>query len=307
MHKATFPIMGPYTEAFVYLIEHLGFEPVVPPKTTQETIKLGVRHSSDMVCFPFKTTLGNLIQGLEKGADTIIASAVNPSKKIQETCRFGFYYHIQEQILKRMGYQFTMLFFSCSGLELFKNLRKINPRLGLINFVKTLVNTYRKIREIEEREYVFEKKDINIGLVGEAYTLWEPGVNFDIAHKLKKMGVGVDMSINLSWFLRHQAGIAAEKKHLYPEALRYFPKRIGGHGLESIVNTIDYSKRGFDGVIHLMPLSCMPETTVEMVLNMVSEDYHIPLYQFPIDENRFESGFDTRIETFIKLLRRNKK
>lgn len=304
MRKATFPRMGHYTEAFAYLAEQLGFEPVIPPITNQETIKLGVRYSSNMVCFPFKTTLGNLIQGLEKGADTIIATGLNPKENLKETCRFNFYYHIQEQILKRLDYKFDIHYLR---EECFlKDLRIINPKLSWFNAFKLVRNVYKKIEEIDNKYYRFERKDINIGLVGEVYTLWENDINYDIYNKLKKMDVGVDMSINLSWFLRHQMNKADEKKHLHHEAKKYLPKRIGGHGFESIINTIDYAKRGFDGVIHLMPLSCMPETTVEMVLNIVSDDYKIPIYRFPIDENKFEVGFDTRLETFIKLLKMKK-
>jgi predicted nucleotide-binding protein (sugar kinase/HSP70/actin superfamily) len=45
---------------------------------------------------------------------------------------------------------------------------------------------------------------------------------------------------------------------------------------------------------------------VEVPMNMIGEDYNIPIYRFPIDENMFEAGFDTRLETFIKLLKRKK-
>lgn len=307
MRRVTFPRMGFYTEAFALLVDRLGFEPVVPPRTSGETIKRGVRESSDMVCFPFKATLGNLIQGLEMGADTILVSSVNPSRMVNETCRFPFYYHVQEQILRRMGYRFDTVFFCGNGLRLFSTLRAANPDLRLPQAVSALRAAWRMIREIERREYTFEPREVNVGLVGESYTLWEPGINFDIVRKLREMEVGVDLSITLSWYLKRQAHIAAEKSHLFREAHKYFPKRIGGHGLESIINTIDYARRGFDGVIHLLPLSCMPETMVEMVLNLIGEDYHIPIYRFPIDENRFESGFDTRLETFVKLLKRNQR
>jgi predicted nucleotide-binding protein (sugar kinase/HSP70/actin superfamily) len=82
---------------------------------------------------------------------------------------------------------------------------------------------------------------------------------------------------------------------------------MGGHGFESIYNTIFYGKHGFDGVIHLMPLSCMPESTVEVLVDQMAHKYEIPLYRFPIDENNFEAGFNTRLETFVSMLRRKKK
>ena len=34
---------------------------------SEETIKWGCKHSSDMMCFPYKVTLGNLKEALDKG------------------------------------------------------------------------------------------------------------------------------------------------------------------------------------------------------------------------------------------------
>lgn len=305
MRKATFPIMGHYTTALAYLASELGFDPIIPPPITAKTIKLGVRHSSEMVCHPFKSCLGSLIEGLEMGADNIIALGTT-AEKYKETCRFRFYSHIHEQILRRLGYKFDIHYIRGPGWRIIKDFKRINPNLSYYKIWTIIRETYKRIKDIEAEHFKYEESDINIGIVGEAYCLWEPSANYDIIDKLRKMDVGVDISTTLSWWLTHQVGRADEKKHLYKEVKKYFPKRIGGHGYESIYNTIDYAKRGFDGVIHLLPLTCMPETLIEMVMNMISEDYGIPVYRFPIDENKFETGFDTRLETFIKLIRRKK-
>ena len=120
------------------------------------------------------------------------------------------------------------------------------------------------------------------------------------------MGVGVDISTKLSHFLTHNLNIKERikvKKELKP----YIWGNIGGHGRYSLYSAIQYAKKDFDGIVHLLPLSCMPETTIEMLMNRVGNQYNIPIYRFPIDENRFEAGFDTRIETFISILRRRNK
>lgn len=304
---ATYPRIGHYTEVFEYLATELGFEPLTPPKTTQQTIKLGVRHSSDMVCFPFKSTLGNLIQGLEAGANTLLLTGVNPDAKKRETCRFTFYYHIQVQILQRLGYEFETVYINKAGRNLIRTFKEVNPSLSAFRILKMIRAAWAKIKEIEDREYRFEESDINIGIVGEVYTLWEPAINHDIFNKLKKMGVGVDIALKGSMWLKHQFSGDSHYVPYLKEIKDYLPKPIGGHGTESLYHTMQYAKRGFDGVIHLLPLSCMPETLVEMPMNFISEDFGIPIYRFPLDENNFEAGFDTRLETFIKLLKRNKR
>lgn len=298
--------MGHYTEAFELLARELGFQPVTPPLTTQETIKKGVRHSSDMVCFPFKSTLANLIEGLENGADSILVPGLPLDNKPQ-TCRFLYYYHIHEQILKRLGYKFEVFYLRWGGLSIIKNLKRINPKLSTLDCFRLIKKVWKKIVEIEDKYYKYQQQDINIGIVGEVYTMWEEDVNYNIIKKLNKMGVGVDVSVKLSWFIKHQIKMADEKKHLHAMAKNYLPKPIGGHGFESLYNTLYYASNNFDGVIHLAPLSCMPETLVEMPMNFISSDYKIPIYRFPIDENFFEAGFETRLETFVKILKRNKK
>ncbi|MBA7693591.1 hypothetical protein ES703_102177 [subsurface metagenome] len=50
----------------------------------------------------------------------------------------------------------------------------------------------------------------------------------------------------------------------------------------------------------------MPESTVEVLVDQVAQKYNIPMYRFPIDENNFEAGFNTRLETFVSMLKRKR-
>ena len=51
-----------------------------------------------MMCLPFKVFIGNYLESIEKGADTIIITgSCGP-------CRFGFYSLLQEDILRDLGY-----------------------------------------------------------------------------------------------------------------------------------------------------------------------------------------------------------
>jgi len=90
------------------------------------------------------------------------------------------------------------------------------------------------------------------------------------------------------------------------EAKKLLSQELGGHGFQSIVNTIYYGRNNYDGVIHLLPLSCMPESTVEPIVDHVADKYGIPLYRFPIDESMFSVGFNTRLQTFVSMLARKK-
>ncbi|MFX1497218.1 MAG: acyl-CoA dehydratase activase-related protein [Promethearchaeota archaeon] len=95
----SFPNMGPNWVAFKTLFTSLDLDVVIPDPTNREAIKIGVKQSPEFVCFPFKATIGDFVNAIEKGADTLVmAIDCGP-------CRFGFYASVQERILKDMGYK----------------------------------------------------------------------------------------------------------------------------------------------------------------------------------------------------------
>jgi len=101
--KAAFPYMGTAPIALQALLRALGVEVVLPPKPTRETVELGARLAPEMMCVPFKITLGNMVRCLEDGADTLIYVGGSWS------CRFGYYGRLQAQVLRDEGYEFRLV------------------------------------------------------------------------------------------------------------------------------------------------------------------------------------------------------
>jgi predicted nucleotide-binding protein (sugar kinase/HSP70/actin superfamily) len=101
--KLTVPHMGLLSVAYTKILRNHGLDMCPPPKPTLKTLNLGVRYSPEFACLPFKINLGNMIESLEAGADTIlIPGGYGP-------CRFGYYGIVQEQILRELGYKFNMI------------------------------------------------------------------------------------------------------------------------------------------------------------------------------------------------------
>jgi predicted nucleotide-binding protein (sugar kinase/HSP70/actin superfamily) len=99
----SFPHMGNGWPAFKSLCENMGAEVYVPKESNVKQLELGLKNSPEWVCFPFKVTLSNMIDALESGVKIIVmATDCGP-------CRFGFYYAVQERILRDMGYDFEMI------------------------------------------------------------------------------------------------------------------------------------------------------------------------------------------------------
>jgi len=81
---------------------------------------------------------------------------------------------------------------------------------------------------------------------------------------------------------------------------------IGGHAQETIGNTVLYAQKGYDGVIQIYPLTCMPEIVAESILPEVQNDIDIPVLTLIIDEMTGEAGYLTRVEAFIDLINRRR-
>ncbi|MEO0077049.1 MAG: hypothetical protein ABIK19_05235, partial [candidate division WOR-3 bacterium] len=77
--------------------------------------------SPELICLPFKITLGNFIEALAAGADTLFMAA--GARK----CRFGYYHYLQEKILKNFGNNFQ--FYAISQYTPFEFIFKKMPSI----------------------------------------------------------------------------------------------------------------------------------------------------------------------------------
>jgi len=101
--KVAFPYMGTAPIALDALLRTLGAEVILPPKPSRETVEIGARLAPEMMCVPFKITLGNMVRCLEAGANTLAYVTGSWS------CRFGYYGRLQAQILRDDGFEFRLL------------------------------------------------------------------------------------------------------------------------------------------------------------------------------------------------------
>jgi len=82
----TYPRMGnKTTDITKNFLENLGLNVLECPKTTDKTIRLGAENCANMACFPLKQTLGNYIEAMDMGANTLLSYDTNGS------CRFRQY------------------------------------------------------------------------------------------------------------------------------------------------------------------------------------------------------------------------
>ena len=147
---------------------------------------------------------------------------------------------------------------------------------------------------------------IRIGIVGEIYVVLEGTANLHTARKLGRLGAVVEREISLSHWLKDFLNLSETRKRIRKQGQPYINSFVGGHGQDSVGNTVHYSKRNFDGIVHLAPFTCMPEIIAQSILEEVSEKEDIPVLSLMFDEHSGEAGLETRLEAFVDLLMEKK-
>ncbi len=354
--KATFPYMGNIYIPLSTLLKNLDIEPVIPPPPDKETLSLGTKYSPELMCIPFKLTLGNLIKALEMGADTIIHCSGFWS------CRYGYYPYLHHQILKERGYKFEYIILKKEEWQnIYFILKKIYKKdYKVINkFIKAIIKTYYKSkimeelerkameirpkekkkgittkvlnkylkklyeednifkmekikkRGIEELANLTDKKKENsfipkIKIVGEAFCVVEPYVNFRIIEKLGELGFHADPFLTAhSWLGFHSIRLGNNiYKKVRELAKEYWQYNVGGEDTNTIGHSLLAIKEGYMGIIHLHPFGCMPQTMASGILEKISKEYNIPILDISLDEHTAENLIDTRLSAFCEIIKK---
>ncbi|MFZ5597665.1 MAG: CoA protein activase [Bacillota bacterium] len=186
-------------------------------------------------------------------------------------------------------------------------LERVAAADGAEELEKTVESCRAEMRSIP----VENRPVLKVGLVGEIYTLLEPFANFDIEKKLGSLGIEVNRSIYLSeWvndhlFMGLVKGLRSSKVYI-KAAGPYLKHFVGGHGQETLGSAVYYNENGYDGIIQLLPFTCMPEIVAQSILPVFSSDTGMPVMTLIVDEQSGEAGFMTRLEAFVDLLAERK-
>jgi len=292
------------------------------------------------MCLPAKINLGNYLDAIDKGGIDGLAQWDTCN-----SCRFKVYHILQGSVLRRMGHDLPMYGISMSvrGIQ---RLREMGVPLPVIfkAFRRGFraVEEYDK-RHVMPYQAAPNHGGPCVGVCGEIFTILDPDANLGVLERLRKAGARVHVALPLTAFLYShlwaasplRERLSAMVRHIFifperalvylrglkradadnsllrrarKEAEHYLPHYdVGGHGKESIVWAIYYALAGFDGVVHVAPFPCAPESTVSAFLDQVSEDYGIPLIHLTFDAQFAEANLQTRVEALVNILRLRRK
>lgn len=162
---------------------------------------------------------------------------------------------------------------------------------------------------LEEVPMDTRRQPLRVGIVGEIYGTIDPWTNMRLEARLGAMGVEAERCVTIGHWIDDtiRKGLHQPRHIPYAEAAcGYLDTDIGGHARETLGHAVLHARQGFDGVIQLYPLGCMPEIVAQAILPAIARDYGMPVLTLVIDEMTGEAGYLTRIEAFVDLLRQRR-
>jgi predicted nucleotide-binding protein (sugar kinase/HSP70/actin superfamily) len=121
------------------------------------------------------------------------------------------------------------------------------------------------------------------------------------------LGVLVISRRSLYRHLKHLLKIDWESYRAPALARNYLKDSPGGEAVKTVAEAVQFAKQKVDGIVHIYPFTCMPENIALAALEKISEDYNVPLLSLSFDEHTSRTGFLTRLEAFVDLIKRRKR
>jgi predicted nucleotide-binding protein (sugar kinase/HSP70/actin superfamily) len=175
-----------------------------------------------------------------------------------------------------------------------------------IDGTDSILDLYALGRRMEEECGAYPETDaggrLKIAVIGDIYSINEKIINNNIFERLCDLNVYSENGIQLRRLFDTGIRTAPEDLALSSKAREYLRHDIGGFALDTVKSAIRFAEKGYDGLVHIYPFSCMPEVVVRNILPMIGADYDIPILNLPIDEQTGDAGFTTRVEAFVDLI-----
>lgn len=148
----TFPHLGDAYIAVNLVCKEIGAKCIVPPLNNLKTLERGSKYSPEEICLPFKLMVGNLMEGIDQGADTVVmVSSGGP-------CRLGEYGELFKSVLEKNDYKVHwILIDSIKDIGLRELLRRTGSiwqdrKKGRLELLISLKEIYRVIKRLEALE-----------------------------------------------------------------------------------------------------------------------------------------------------------
>lgn len=283
-----------YGDIWKTFFESLNIPYIISPNTNKDIMDRGIKVSNDEMCLALKNYLGHIDYLKDKCNYILVPRICNYKVSNQSCTNFWAVYDIVNNIfnINILNYNIDLE----KGNTLKKGLYKIGKELG-----KKTIEIRKAYKKAIYQYNIKRKKNIEINLnklnsnktkiliISHPYNTYDKTIGNDVIKYLNKEGAEVIYSDK---FDEKITGKLSERfsKNLY---FKYSKESIG---------SIIYAMDKIDGIIFVSSFPCAPDSLVnELVMRKIKKP-HINLI---IDNNSSFVGLETRLESFLDVLRGN--
>lgn len=276
---------------------HLGYQVITSKDTTKETIELGKTYSIDESCLSSKIYMGHVASLKDKCDYILIPRIENYGKKEKVCVKFNATYDLVKNLfedyqildynIEQTKHYTEFLGLIKLGLKLNKNPFKV---LKSYYLAKKQEIKYNKSRQLEQAKVIASVRP-KILIVSHPYNIYDNYIGKPIITKLKSMGIDIVYADKLN----------PKTAKLYANSLS--PTLYWTYSKE-LIGAISYYQYAVDGILFLTTFPCGPDSLVnELMLRKVT---NIPMTNILIDELTADTGLETRLESFIDIIKERK-
>ncbi len=284
-----------------------GMEAILSDESSKEIAAQGGRLLPHEFCIPVKVFIGHVLNLMEKGVDQILVPRMTTQGKANYFCPklIG----LPEIVHYATGLGEERLFspeIICDGLQLRVTtfpasssavLRRMKAAAKQANECWERILSDCRKQKITLLEASGGKGTeqpgacLNIGLLGYAYSLYDPFISKGILRKLYQLGVAVT-----TWEMLNPVLIEGNLVYLKRPIFWNFSRMILGAGLYFLEDS------EIDGLIYVSTFGCGPDSVTTKILTSETCGKYKPLLQINLDEHTEDGHLMTRLEAFVDML-----
>ncbi len=273
--------------------ENLGVNYVISDETNKQIIKDGNKYSIDEACLSSKIYMGHVYNLIGK-CDYILVPRIEAYTDGEVCTKFQAIYDLVANTFKDIN----ILYYNINPKEPINEFRSFLKMGKFLGYKKShITRAYliakqaektNQLLEYKNQEKLFEKEEIKILLVGHKYNIYDQFIGLPIINYLKEQNATIIVAD------------ICEKKEAVTIAKNNFPTLPWAFNKE-LVGSLLINKDKVDGIILMSSFPCGPDSLVnEMIIRKIKGK---PILNLLLDDQDGNAGIETRLESFIDIIR----
>lgn len=284
-----------FKDLWINFFKNLDIDIIISPKTNKEILDLGKEYANDEMCISLKNYLGHVAYLQNKCDYVLIPRIDNYGINNQMCTNFQATYDIVNNLFKNKTLHYNI---DLRKKETEK-LAFINMGLILGKTKKTSIIAYELAKEIEYKNKEklicdniekLKSKKSKIMLISHPYNTYDEYIGKPIIEILQKYDIELIYAERFNNYKTNKLSNLISSTSYF----KYSKELLGA---------IPITEGLIDGVIFITSFPC----ALDSIANQLAiKKLKIPSIQLIVDDETSLVGFETRIESFIDILERNK-